>query len=141
MGSYELRSGYGKMAGQILNACNLNDQRTRDVLALVGYLRNSLHNNGMHRGPDLTIDIADMQYRLRKDMLSGRSRNVALRIRGMMGYGMAVRKGLLRRTKISPAPKKPFRRDQTRSKRSRFITLVHAATKSLANFSFESAHA
>ena len=36
---------------------------------------------------------------------------------------------------------KPFRRDQTRSKRSRFITLVHAATKSFTNFSFESAHA
>jgi hypothetical protein len=32
-------------------------------------------------------------------------------------------------------------RDQARSKRSRFITLVHAATKSFTNFSFESAHA
>src|SRR5690242_11844598 len=31
--------------------------------------------------------------------------------------------------------------DQARSKRSRFITLVHAATKSFTNFSFESAHA
>src|SRR5664280_1749430 len=34
-----------------------------------------------------------------------------------------------------------FRRDQARSKRSSFITLVHAATKSFTNFSFESAHA
>ena len=33
------------------------------------------------------------------------------------------------------------RSDQARSKRSRFITLVHAATKSFTNFSFESAHA
>jgi hypothetical protein len=33
------------------------------------------------------------------------------------------------------------RRAQTRSKRSRFITLVHAATKSFTNFSLESAHA
>ena len=32
-------------------------------------------------------------------------------------------------------------RDQARSKRSAFITLVHAATKSFTNFSFESAHA
>ncbi len=32
-------------------------------------------------------------------------------------------------------------RDQARSKRSAFITLVQAATKSFANFSFESAHA
>ena len=38
-------------------------------------------------------------------------------------------------------PSKAFRRDQTRSKRSRFITLVHAATKSFTNLSFESAHA
>jgi hypothetical protein len=30
---------------------------------------------------------------------------------------------------------------QARSKRSRFITLVHAATKSFTNFSFESAQA
>src|SRR5205814_284602 len=30
--------------------------------------------------------------------------------------------------------------DQARSKRSAFITLVHAATKSLTNFSFESEH-
>jgi len=67
MGTYEARCGYGKMTGQILKACNLNDQRTRDVLALVGYLRNSLHNNGMHRGPDLSIEIADMKYDLRKD--------------------------------------------------------------------------
>ena len=33
------------------------------------------------------------------------------------------------------------RLDQTRSKRSRFITLFHAATKSFTNFSLESAHA
>ena len=37
---------------------------------------------------------------------------------------------------------KNLRRNQaTRSKRSRSITLLHAATKSFANFSFESAHA
>jgi len=36
---------------------------------------------------------------------------------------------------------KAFCSDQARSKRSRFITFVHAATKSFANFSFESAHA
>jgi ATP-dependent DNA ligase len=42
---------------------------------------------------------------------------------------------------LARRPRKPFRRDQARSKRSRFITLVHAATKSFTNFSFESAHA
>ena len=31
--------------------------------------------------------------------------------------------------------------DQARSKRSRFMTLSHAATKSRTNFSFESSHA
>ncbi|SRR5713226_5196733 len=35
----------------------------------------------------------------------------------------------------------PFHRAQARSKRSWSITLVHAATKSFTNFSFESAHA
>jgi hypothetical protein len=39
------------------------------------------------------------------------------------------------------SPRKPFRRDQARSKRSAFITLSQAATKSFANFAFESAHA
>src|SRR5580692_10767492 len=34
---------------------------------------------------------------------------------------------------------KPIRCDQARSKRSRFITLPHAATKSFTNFSFASA--
>jgi hypothetical protein len=35
-------------------------------------------------------------------------------------------------------PGKPGIENQTRSKRSRFITLVHAAAKSFTNFSFES---
>jgi hypothetical protein len=34
-----------------------------------------------------------------------------------------------------------LRRDQARSNRSRFITLVQAATKSFTNFCFESAQA
>ena len=41
----------------------------------------------------------------------------------------------------SRSPRRPLRRDQARSKRSAFITLVQAATKSFTNFSFESAHA
>src|SRR5215475_308468 len=41
----------------------------------------------------------------------------------------------------SESPCSPFRRDQARSKRSRFITLVHAATKSFTNFSLESEQA
>src|SRR5262245_18883750 len=40
--------------------------------------------------------------------------------------------------RVSPIP---FREGQTRSMRSRFITLDHAATKSFTNFSFESAQA
>jgi hypothetical protein len=40
-----------------------------------------------------------------------------------------------------PSLQKPLGGDQARSKRSRFITLVHAATKSFTNFSFESAQA
>src|SRR5215468_2426186 len=37
-----------------------------------------------------------------------------------------------------PVPGRPGRHDQTRSNRSRFITLTHAATKSFTNFSFAS---
>jgi AcrR family transcriptional regulator len=33
-----------------------------------------------------------------------------------------------------------WKHDQARSKRSRFITLFHAATKSCTNFSWESSH-
>ena len=36
---------------------------------------------------------------------------------------------------------KPISENQARSKRSKCITLVQAATKSFTNFSFESAHA
>src|SRR5262249_38855545 len=39
------------------------------------------------------------------------------------------------------SPQAAFRKDGARSKRSRFITLFHAATKSFTNFSFESAQA
>jgi hypothetical protein len=37
-------------------------------------------------------------------------------------------------------PRKSFRRLQAGLKRSRFITLSHAATKSFTNLAFESAH-
>src|SRR6185436_8170205 len=40
----------------------------------------------------------------------------------------------------APTARELARKDQATSKRSRFITLVQAATKSLANLSFESAH-
>ena len=43
------------------------------------------------------------------------------------------------RSAMLPSPAGSLR-PQARSKRSRFITLVHAATKSFTNFSFESAH-
>jgi len=42
--------------------------------------------------------------------------------------------------RVSPASKRKTY-FEARSKRSRFITLFHAATKSFTNFSFESAHA
>jgi hypothetical protein len=44
---------------------------------------------------------------------------------------------------ITAGPRKApdFRQAQARSKRSRFITLFHAATKSFTNASFESSHA
>jgi hypothetical protein len=44
-------------------------------------------------------------------------------------------------TATSTKLKALFRRAQARSKRSRFITLFHAAAKSFTNASFESSHA
>ena len=35
---------------------------------VTGYLRNSQHNNGIHRGPDLSITFLDMKYDLKKDV-------------------------------------------------------------------------
>jgi hypothetical protein len=42
---------------------------------------------------------------------------------------------------VKTEPAKPFRPDQASSKRSRFITLTQAATKSFTSFSFASAQA
>jgi hypothetical protein len=39
----------------------------RDVLMLIGYLRNSLHNNGIHRGGNLSVRFLDMEYDLTRD--------------------------------------------------------------------------
>jgi len=77
-----------------------------------------------------------------------------LRVRRIMTYGNCSGTGIgwckcghgspiqTTGTGISAKPIALFlRRAQTRSKRSRFITLVHAATKSFTNFSLESAHA
>ena len=56
----------------------------------------------------------------------------------------APREGGVGRPHGAPLPavdQAALRRDSTRSKRSAFITLVQAATKSFTNFSFESEHA
>ncbi len=42
---------------------------------------------------------------------------------------------------VAAAADRRRKRDYARSKRSRFMTLSHAATKSCTNFSFESSHA
>ena len=49
-----------------------------------------------------------------------------------------LRPVLRRRTSRPPGAGRPGRRDQATSNRSRFMTLVHAATKSLTNFSLAS---
>ena len=49
-----------------------------------------------------------------------------------------LRPVLRRRTSRPPGAGRPGRRDQATSNRSRFVTFVHAATKSLTNFSLAS---
>lgn len=58
------------------------------------------------------------------------------RLRG--GHGLSHPSGTGRRGKAIPLPRRPARGDQTRSNRSRFMTLSHAATKSFTNFSLAS---
>ena len=68
IGVYKGRPGFATMVEEILRIAPTDQpQRTRDILLLTGHLRNSQHNNGMHRGPDLKVGFLDMDYDLKKD--------------------------------------------------------------------------
>ena len=65
-GTYRERSGFASMVDQkIALATPVKRDYARNILLLTGYLRNSLHNNSMHRSADLQISFLDLDYDLR----------------------------------------------------------------------------
>jgi hypothetical protein len=82
--------------------------------------RNVMHDASREQRSTLAIVQTRFPMRLREETRGGASRETRLLRLGQLGFS-------------SP--------DQFRSKRSRFITLFQAATKSFTNASFESSHA
>jgi hypothetical protein len=61
---YRSRSGFAGMLKQILGVCELKDRnRTEAVFLAATYIRNSFHNNGMHRGTPLEIKLQDLKFK------------------------------------------------------------------------------
>jgi hypothetical protein len=62
-GEYKDRSGFTNMLRQILDVCApKNRARIEGIFLAATYLRNSFHNNGMHRGPALNIELQHMRF-------------------------------------------------------------------------------
>ena len=73
-GEYKNKSAFTSMLKQILDVCELKDRkRTEAVFLVATYIRNSFHNNGMHRGTNLDIEIQDMRFKFE----TGRASNCA----------------------------------------------------------------
>jgi hypothetical protein len=63
-GEYKSKSAFTSMLRQILDICQLKDRaRIEGVFLAATYLRNSFHNNGMHRGPALDVELQDMRFK------------------------------------------------------------------------------
>jgi hypothetical protein len=59
--------GFEPMTKALLAEVGITDDKARDVLAAATYIRNSLHNNGMHRGrSNLILSLQDMDYSFEK---------------------------------------------------------------------------
>ena len=63
-GEYKSKSTFTNMLKQILDMCELKDRtRTEAIFLVATHLRNSFHNNGMHRGAALYIELQDMKFK------------------------------------------------------------------------------
>jgi hypothetical protein len=63
-GEYKNKSAFTAMLKQLLDVCELTDRtRTESVFLAATYIRNSFHNNGMHRGANLDIEFQDMRFK------------------------------------------------------------------------------
>jgi hypothetical protein len=85
---YAIESPFAGMLNQLLDVCELRDRkRTEAIFLAATYTRNSLHNNGMHRGPNLEIELQDMCFKLETDRVgqSGSFAHVLAVLFEMMG--------------------------------------------------------
>lgn len=58
------KSAFTSMLRQILDVCQLKDRaRIEGIFFAATYLRNSFHNNGMHRGPALDVELQNMRFK------------------------------------------------------------------------------
>ncbi len=63
LGEYKDRAGFETMTKSLLASVGIRDDYSRDVLLATGYIRNSLHNNGMHRGKsNLAVKMQDLNF-------------------------------------------------------------------------------
>ena len=64
-GEYKSKSAFTRMLRQILDICQLVDRaRIEHIFLVATFLRNSFHNNGMHRGPALDVELQDIKLKL-----------------------------------------------------------------------------
>lgn len=62
-GEYKAKSSFTNMLRQILDSCQPRDRsRIEGVFLAATYLRNSFHNNGVHRGSRLNVEIQQMRF-------------------------------------------------------------------------------
>lgn len=97
-GEYKTKSAFTTMLKQILDLSEMKDRSRSEAIFLVAtYVRNSFHNNGVHRGPSLYIELQDMKFQFETD----KSTNCA-----SFGHVLAVLyeiMGCLKEILISPA--------------------------------------
>jgi hypothetical protein len=62
------KTGYWKLTDEILGQCSILKTGTeKNILTAFAYLRNSLHNNGIHRNDDLELEIDQIKFKFIKD--------------------------------------------------------------------------
>jgi hypothetical protein len=68
LGQNKRRPRFGDMIAIILDVAQTSDRvHAHETLLLLSYLRNSLHNNGIHRGKELRVKLLDMEYDLKEN--------------------------------------------------------------------------
>lgn len=56
---------YSRLVDQVLDLTVLSTQRTRTALLIPSWIRNTLHNNGIHEGPEARVQVHGHSFRFR----------------------------------------------------------------------------